>query len=205
MPELWEQNCEDPLLYLPHKPIIEYTRGQTIFEAGHPVQRLYLVVGGRVRLCILVSETRRRLFDFAFSGEIFGQSALLRPPYEEQTAIAVEASTLMSWTVAEIEAIVERHTDARKAFIQVLAQQCVALQERMEVMALLNVERRVIWPSYIWQSVPVIMWTAVGCASRPSHTSCCPSTSAVHGNWSRGIWDHFGVWAKSVIRGCTST
>jgi CRP-like cAMP-binding protein len=80
------------------------------------------------------------------SGDIFGESALLGLRQRGQTAVAMEPSVLMSsWTADEVEAIAERSADARKAFIQMLVQRCVALEERLEALALWKTRERLMW------------------------------------------------------------
>ena len=123
----------------------EYRRGQVIFEENQPAEGLHLVVGGRVKLCIALDEVRKTIVDIVANGDIFGEAALLRLPKRGQSAIAIEPSVLMSWTADEVEVIAERNADARKAFIQMLVQRCMSLEERLEAMALWNTRERTMW------------------------------------------------------------
>ena len=41
---------EDPLTYLPRKPVQEYAKGRVIYDAQHPPSDLYVVILGRVKI-----------------------------------------------------------------------------------------------------------------------------------------------------------
>ena len=41
---------EDPLTYLPRKPVQEYAKGRVIYDAQNPPTDLYVVILGRVKI-----------------------------------------------------------------------------------------------------------------------------------------------------------
>src|SRR5262249_49555828 len=50
------REMEDALMYLPRKGVIEYKRGQVIYDEQHSSAGLYLVVKGRVKVSITMED-----------------------------------------------------------------------------------------------------------------------------------------------------
>jgi CRP/FNR family transcriptional regulator len=127
---------EQPLAYLPSKGLIEYRRGQVIFDQGQPADGLHLVAQGRVKVTSAVESGALTLVDIYAAGEFFGESGLLGPAARGQSASALETTALRSWTSAEIEAQVEQHPKLGMALVQIMAQRCLDFEERLKSFAL---------------------------------------------------------------------
>jgi len=134
--------AEDPLTYLPRKAVEQLRKGAVIYCPQQPSERLYLAVAGRVKVSATAEDGREAISRLVSSEGLFGESALVGgQPWE--TAVALDAVTLMSWTRAEIELQVEREPRLGLALAQYLIGQCLALQERLESMSLHKTPARV--------------------------------------------------------------
>ena len=93
---------EDPLIYLPRKGLTQYRRGQIIFDQNQPCDGLHLVVHGRVKVSAAVDAGSLTVIGIYTADEFFGENGLLGLPRRGQSAAALENTTLMSWTTAEV-------------------------------------------------------------------------------------------------------
>jgi len=135
--------AEDPLTYLPRKAVEQVKPGAVIYGPHQPSGRLYLAVLGRVKVSATAEDGRETISRLVCAEGIFGESALLGGrPWE--TAVALDAVTLMSWTRAEIEQQIEREPRLGLALAQYQVGQCLALQERLESMSLHKTPVRVV-------------------------------------------------------------
>lgn len=134
--------CEDPLTYLPRKPIQEFGKGRVIYSPEQPSDRLYLVVLGRVKVTTTAEDGCETIGRIVCPEGLFGEAALVggRP---SETAVALDTVTIMSWTRAEIEQQIEREPQLGLALSQYLVRQCMALQDRIESMAVHKTPERV--------------------------------------------------------------
>ena len=133
----------DPLSYLPRKGLYEYKRGQVIFDRGQRSDGIYLIVEGRVKVTSAVDAGSLSLIDIHTAEEFFGENGLLGLANRGQTATALDRSLLMSWTTAEIEALIERQPKLGTALLQVMVERCLDFAERLQSFALEKTPERV--------------------------------------------------------------
>ena len=134
---------EDPLIHLPCSSVIGFRKGQTIYGRTQASAGLYLVIEGKVKVSRCFDTGEEVVVDIYQSDEFFGESAFLSPAPTLEEAKAFEDTKLMSWTIAEIEAIAARQPRLAVALLQVLAQRNVDLTHRIESFAVDNIGRRV--------------------------------------------------------------
>ncbi|WP_112662749.1 Crp/Fnr family transcriptional regulator [Microvirga flavescens] len=79
---------------------------QVLFEEGSPRRRAYTLTSGMVRLSLALPDGRRQITGFLMPGDYLG---LADDDTYLQTAEAVVPSTLCSFSVAEMDALMERH------------------------------------------------------------------------------------------------
>lgn len=137
---------EDPLTYLPRKPVQEYAKGRVIYSLEQPSDKLYLVVLGRVKVSTKSEDGIETVSRIVSPEGLFGEAVLVggRRQGAPETAIAMDAATLMWWTRMEIEDQIEREPHLGIALSQYLVRQCIELQERIESMAIHKTPERVI-------------------------------------------------------------
>jgi CRP-like cAMP-binding protein len=134
---------EDALMYLPRKGVTECRRGQIVYDEQHPSTGLYLVVKGRVKVSITMEDGSQIVTGVYCADEFFGEGALLGKPERQERSVALENTTLMSWSNEEIEEQIERQPKLGMALIQVLVERCLDFEARLQSMALEKTPQRV--------------------------------------------------------------
>jgi CRP-like cAMP-binding protein len=138
----FERTYEDPLTYLPRKPIQEFAKGRIIYDHRQPSGGLYLVMLGRVK--VTSSEDELITVGRIVSAEgLFGESALIGADNRTEAAVTLDDASLMSWTRAEIEQQIDREPRLGIALSQFLVRQCIELQDRIQSMAVHKTPERV--------------------------------------------------------------
>jgi len=137
-----ERSFEDPLTYLPRKPIQEFAKGRVVYDRHEPSTGLYLVMLGRVKISTsddgLITIGR-----IACPEGLFGESALIGGENRSESAVTLDHASIMSWTRAEIEQQIEREPRLGIALAQFVVRQCIELQDRIESMAVYKTPERV--------------------------------------------------------------
>jgi len=135
-------NYEDPLTYLPRKPIQEFGRRRVIYDPNQPPDSLYVVILGRVKLTSISEDGTQTIARIVTAEGLFGEGSLVASPYSE-SAVALDNVSVMSWPVAEVERQIEREPRLGLALSQFLIRQCVELQDRIQGMAIYKTPERV--------------------------------------------------------------
>ncbi|HTX33882.1 MAG TPA: Crp/Fnr family transcriptional regulator [Bryobacteraceae bacterium] len=134
---------EDPLTYLPRKPVQEFARRQVIYDAQRPTGCLYLVILGRVTVRLNSDDGYQTIARIICAEGIFGESALIGTTAREETAVALDDVTVMAWSREEIETQIEREPRLGLAMAQYMVRQCLELQERIESLAIHKTPERI--------------------------------------------------------------
>jgi CRP/FNR family cyclic AMP-dependent transcriptional regulator len=133
---------EDPLAQLPCSTIAEYRKGQIVYAPEQPSASIYLVIDGKVKVCRPAPGGLQVVVDIYKSDEFFGEVAFLGLPQSHELAAAIENTTVMMWTAAEIEEIVSRRPKLGIALLQFLVQRSMDFVSRIETFAVDNIARR---------------------------------------------------------------
>lgn len=134
---------EDPLTYLPRKPIQEFSRARTIYDPQQPSDHLYVVILGRVKITNIADDGCQTISRIVSAEGLFGESCLIGSAPRSESAIALDNCTLMAWSCAEIEMQIEREPRLGIALSQHLVRRCIELQDRIESMAVHKTPERV--------------------------------------------------------------
>jgi CRP/FNR family transcriptional regulator len=137
-----QKPLEDPLAYLPCSRILEYGRGQAIYDQRQPSTSIYLVIDGRVKVALLAGNGRQVVVGIYQADQFFGESALLGLPHQPEQASALDNTRLMSWTASEIEEIIVRRPLLAVALLQILAQRTIDFTNRIESFSVDTISRR---------------------------------------------------------------
>ena len=127
---------------MPISGTTEYRKGQIIYGPEYPSNSIYLVVTGTVGISFVTTDGREVLLDIVPPDELFGESAFLGASRPAERAVAVEATTVMKWAVADMEDLVAKRPRLAVALLQILAQRNAELTRRIESFAHDTVERR---------------------------------------------------------------
>jgi CRP/FNR family cyclic AMP-dependent transcriptional regulator len=133
---------EDPLAHLPCSTIVEYRKGQIIFNQDQPSTSLYLVIEGKVKVSRLADDGHQVVVDIYQPDEFFGESAFLNLPHRAEQATALENTKLMAWATPEIEEIIVRRPRLAVALLQILVQRTLDFTHRIESFSVDNIARR---------------------------------------------------------------
>src|SRR5260370_6051523 len=112
------QSLEDPLAHLPCSSILEYRKGQVIYDQDQPSTNIYLVIEGKVKVCRMAEEGRQILVDIYQTDEFFGESAFLNSGTRDEQAAALDNTKVMTWTAAEIMDIAMRRPRLAGSLLQ---------------------------------------------------------------------------------------
>jgi CRP/FNR family cyclic AMP-dependent transcriptional regulator len=137
------RQMEDALVYLPHNSVVEYRRGQVIYDEGQPSNGIYLVVRGRVKTSVPMDDGTQTVIEIFANEQFFGESGLLDLEHRGESAAALESSSLMYWSTGEIEEQVDRQPKLGLALIQMLVERCLDFEERLQSFALDKTPERI--------------------------------------------------------------
>jgi len=138
-----ERTVEDPLTYLPRKPIQEFARRRVIYDQQQPCGGLFLVMLGRVKVTSTAADGFVTVGRIVCAEGLFGESALIGAENRSESAVTLDDSSIMNWTRAEIEQQIDREPRLGIALSQFLVRQCIELQDRIESMAVHKTPERV--------------------------------------------------------------
>ena len=133
---------EDPLAHLPCSSIVEYRRGQTIYNQDQPSTAIYLVIGGKVKVARLADDGRQVVVDIYQTDEFFGESAFLGLAPRSEQAIALDSTKVMAWTTSEIEDVIIKRPRLAVALVQIFVQRTLDFAARIESFSADNIEQR---------------------------------------------------------------
>ena len=136
------RSLEDPLAHLPRTNVVEYPKGQTIYDQHQPSFAVYLVISGKVKVSRVAGDGRQVVVDIYKPDDLFGESAFLDAPPRSDQAVAMEDTRLMSWSSAEIEAAIAKRPRLGMALLQILVQRTGDLARRVESLSVDNIARR---------------------------------------------------------------
>jgi CRP/FNR family transcriptional regulator len=135
--------AEDPLTYLPRKPVQEFAKRRVIYDAQQPSDHLYVVILGRVKITNVGDDGSQMVARIICAEGLFGEGCLIGANRRTEAAVALDNVTLMSWSTIEIENQIEREPRLGLALSQYLVRQCIELQDRIESMAVYKTPERV--------------------------------------------------------------
>jgi len=134
---------EDPLSYLPRKPLREYGRGEQIYGAGQRDESIYVAVAGHVLITGSSQNGGQVTHRIVGVEEVFGEAALVTDVRPEESAVAIDKVTLMAWSRSEIEAQIQREPRLAIALLQTITGLGVRLHQRLQQMRMYETAPRV--------------------------------------------------------------
>jgi CRP-like cAMP-binding protein len=137
-----QRQLEDPLAYLPCSSIVEYRKGEVIYNQAQASTTVYLVIQGKVKVSRLAADGHQVVVDIYQPDEFFGESAFLGLPHRAEQATALEDARLMGWAASEIEDIVMKRPLLAVALLQILTQRTIDFTRRIEGFSMDNIARR---------------------------------------------------------------
>ena len=90
---------------------LHFRKNETIFAEGDPVDRVYKVLTGTVRLCRYLPDGRRHVGDFVLAGDLMG---FLECPDHPATAEAVDDVTVVSYPRSAVDRLAASDPQLRR-------------------------------------------------------------------------------------------
>src|ERR1022692_2172260 len=137
-----QKALEDPLAHLPCSSIVEFKKGQMVYNQDQPSTSIFLIIEGKVKVSRLADDGHQVVVDIYQPDEFFGESALLNLPHRCEQATAMENTKIMAWTTAEIEDIIVKRPRLAVALLQILVQRTIDFTHRIESFSVDNIARR---------------------------------------------------------------
>lgn len=134
---------DDPSAHFPKGNVLEFSRGQTIYDFEHASRHVYLVSEGTVMVSRVINDDKEVVMDIFKPPEMFGEGSLVNGRPRCEQAIALEKTRLTSCTPAEIVDSVTRNTALGMALLRSLAQRESELTWRMKSLAFDTIHVRV--------------------------------------------------------------
>jgi CRP-like cAMP-binding protein len=121
-----------------------YHRGQLIFQEGEDGNALFVVLKGRVKVCLYDEEGREYVLDVIGKDGFFGELALIDELPRSANAIAMEGSDLLIVRRADFTKLLMENPSISVHILKVLAGRLRVADERIKWLAFLNVEGRIL-------------------------------------------------------------
>lgn len=84
-------------------------RNAAAFEQGDPADAFFVLVEGRLKVVQTTPSGQQMIVHLVNPGEFFGCVALMGGKRYPGSAVAVEESTVLSWTLADAHHLIQRH------------------------------------------------------------------------------------------------
>lgn len=118
-------------------------RNVTIFGQGEQVDRAFALGMGSVRIVQTGSDGGQAIVRFIGPGEMFGTVPLFTDHRFPADAVAVEASTVLTWSETDLLALLSRYPGIAYNVIRVLGTRMAQLQERVRELTTQRAEQRI--------------------------------------------------------------
>ncbi len=121
-----------------------YYRGQLIFQEGETGDALYVVLKGRVKVCLYDEEGREYVLDVIGKDGFFGELALIDELPRSANAIAMESCDILIVKRHDFLKLLLENPGISVNILKVLASRLRVADERIKWLAFLNVEGRIL-------------------------------------------------------------
>ncbi len=121
-----------------------FYRNQVIFQEGETGDSLFVVLKGKVRVCLYDEEGREYILDVINKDGFFGELALIDELPRSANAIAMESSELLIIRRPDFLKILLENPTITIEILKVLSRRLRVADERIRWLAFLNVEGRIL-------------------------------------------------------------
>ncbi|MCP1388500.1 Crp/Fnr family transcriptional regulator [Corynebacterium sp. TA-R-1] len=100
---------------------VTFPRGTTIFDEGEPGDRLYIIVGGKVKLARHAPDGRENLLSVMGPSDMFGELSIFDPGPRTSSAVCVTEVTAATMDSTMLKHWIEDHPEISQQLLRVLA------------------------------------------------------------------------------------
>ncbi len=119
---------------------INFIAGRTIVIEGDPIEYVYRILSGTVRLYKAVADGRRQIIDFLGPTDCFGLTGLEQHPCSVETITEV---VMVRYPRQRLEAAVEERPDLGRQLLRLACEELGRAQQRMLLLGRKNADERV--------------------------------------------------------------
>ena len=120
-----------------------FRKNEVIFLKGDPAFGLYLICGGRVKICVIDRNGSELVFTFLARGDILGELAIFDGKPRSAGAIAVEDTDTLYLDRQDFLGFLSTSHQASLSIINMLCQRLRRLSTQMEEISFLDVAGRI--------------------------------------------------------------
>lgn len=120
-----------------------YDEGQTIYAAGEPATRLYVVATGKVKVLRPTPRGQNILLDIITAGEFFGSLLTLGDREYRDSAAAKTACCVLHIAAEDFQAILRRHPPVALAVLDLVAARLRDARDLVEQYSIPSIEQRI--------------------------------------------------------------
>ncbi|MBP1747899.1 MAG: Crp/Fnr family transcriptional regulator [Deltaproteobacteria bacterium] len=121
-----------------------YHRGQLIFQEGEEGDALFIVLGGKVKVCLYDEEGREYVLDVIGKDGFFGELALIDELPRSANILATETCNLLIIRRNDFMKLLMENPSISINILKVMAGRLRVADERIKWLAFLNVEGRIL-------------------------------------------------------------
>lgn len=121
-----------------------YYRNQVIFQEGDRGDALYIILKGKVKVCLFDDEGREYVLDIVHKDGFFGELALIDDLPRSANAVAMESSDLLVVKRQDFLRLLIENPIIAVEILKVLSRRLRVADERIRWLAFLNVEDRIL-------------------------------------------------------------
>jgi CRP-like cAMP-binding protein len=118
-------------------------KGESLFHQDSPASAFFVVVQGRLRLTQSTPAGQQVIIRYIGPGESAGYSAIAGKESYSSTALAVDDSTLMSWSTSRLQDLMAHHPQIALNALSAVRTRYEELQTRVRELATEPVEQRI--------------------------------------------------------------
>jgi CRP-like cAMP-binding protein len=117
--------------------------GEVLFSQGDPTSGFHIVIVGRLRATQTTSDGQQVIIRYVGPGEFVGFTALSGGTHHPGTAVAVDDTHLMGWSVQAIRLLMKKHSGLALNALSVLGVRYHEMQTRLREIATERVDQRI--------------------------------------------------------------
>jgi CRP/FNR family transcriptional regulator, cyclic AMP receptor protein len=119
------------------------SRGTTVIASGDPIDSLYIVVSGRLKVMMSDAEGKEVILTILGAGEVFGEMGLIDDSPRSANVVALEACELLSVNKRDFNRCLSANSDMAMAVMRGLVKRLREADRKINSLALLDVYGRV--------------------------------------------------------------
>lgn len=123
--------------------MVSVDKDELIFEQGAAAKHAYALAEGSIRIVQTGSDGRQAIIRFIAPGEMFGTVPLFTNHIFPADAVAAEPSSVVSWSEADILALIERHPRIAMNVAKIIGNRLADVQNRVRELATQSTEQRI--------------------------------------------------------------